>query len=1280
MASAGDIVFEMVLDDKGMVTGIKRAGSALKDFELQAKRSAKEAKDAGDKFEGFGHKFQSIVIGAGALRFALMDLHDVFVRLPMAILNTSGELEKMRVLMKGLSAEISELDKAAEGTKDFNYVINFAKNAPFDVKSMSDAFVKLKVAGIDPAAGSMEALVNSVAKFGGDGEVLKRASIAIQQMAGKGVISMEELRQQLGEAIPTAMQDMADGLGMTMAELSKAVKTGALQAGPALQAMFLQMQINSLGAAKEFMETWSGATSQLKTEWMLATETIANAGFAESSKDAVKDLVGMLRSPEFREFGTNLGLALGTAVKNIKDIVESIVRFRDEIGTVIKGLTLLWITTSAAPSIGKWASKAIGDLGNFANQRKIQINNIAVGERANNLRMQQQLTEQLAAERSAMMQSQINNSRKLADEQAAMRARIANRRAEIDQEAALGQQQLAQAKALQAKLDAVRGGVALPGQKGLSSRADVSAQIADLNAQAAASNQRKLESLRELTQEQLQSRQVQQSLKAEIEAQNAQLVTNAATLKASTAAQVQYAAKTGLTAIALKGVAAAQVGFNTVLGLMGGWIGLSVTALMGLAYWYSKVASDAEASAIRQMNAAKGVSSQEGLIQAQKELANEKKELARQQGIANTPGRFSADTLGAGRSDIEATKVKIEKLEKEISQSTRNVRKIIASDAAAVVNREMDESAEQIIAKTKEKAAALNKAASEQRRKVKEGSKEENEIRKQLSRDKQKILEEGVAAELKDVKAREKIAQFNLGLLAKDEQERATRLEVYEAIVGRRERLEEKLKSAQNPGGAVFNNLSDPKSEKSGAAIKRGKAETNSDSENFLKRLKEQREEIQLTLSQLTSLDSSIDIAATESARLKAKLANIDSDKSYIPQDKKNKEAIKRLAAQKEIDRKALKEAIDVNAENVKGQQQIDIRKKIIDETRQFGVDYESAMSVLENPDLSGMGKREMQLKKFFATLQDGGKSTEVVRAQFAALQTTEEAMMTKAKGLDAAESITSMRENLKKLGEEEIGLSLEVVRARRLMREEDYRKEMQEKIKNLSAIAGKEKEALQAQQDLNNEMALRNKKVIEETKTPVEKLGDQWKDTARAMQDATAKWATSSMDSITELVTTGETSFSKLANSIIRDLARIAVEKAMSGAVSSAASWAGGFLGSMFANGGIMTSMGSLPLEKYASGGIANSPQVAIFGEGRMNEAYVPLPDGRTIPVTMTGGGGGGSNVVSISINVSQGSPDNQQSSGADAGAWKEMANKVRGVVVDELVKQKRPGGALYS
>jgi lambda family phage tail tape measure protein len=60
------------------------------------------------------------------------------------------------------------------------------------------------------------------------------------------------------------------------------------------------------------------------------------------------------------------------------------------------------------------------------------------------------------------------------------------------------------------------------------------------------------------------------------------------------------------------------------------------------------------------------------------------------------------------------------------------------------------------------------------------------------------------------------------------------------------------------------------------------------------------------------------------------------------------------------------------------------------------------------------------------------------------------------------------------------------------------------------------------------------------------------------------------------------------------------------------------------FANGGIMTSYGKLSLSRYANGGVAYGPQLALFGEGRRPEAYVPLPDGRSIPVSLRGSTGG--------------------------------------------------------
>jgi hypothetical protein len=89
-----------------------------------------------------------------------------------------------------------------------------------------------------------------------------------------------------------------------------------------------------------------------------------------------------------------------------------------------------------------------------------------------------------------------------------------------------------------------------------------------------------------------------------------------------------------------------------------------------------------------------------------------------------------------------------------------------------------------------------------------------------------------------------------------------------------------------------------------------------------------------------------------------------------------------------------------------------------------------------------------------------------------------------------------------------------------------------------------------------------------------------------------------------------------------------------------------GNFFSGLFADGGIMTPGGPAQLRRYAAGGVADHPQFAMFGEGSTPEAYVPLPDGRSIPVTMQGGqrAGAGYSVVnnmSVTVNGSGGTRD---------------------------------------
>jgi tape measure domain-containing protein len=45
------------------------------------------------------------------------------------------------------------------------------------------------------------------------------------------------------------------------------------------------------------------------------------------------------------------------------------------------------------------------------------------------------------------------------------------------------------------------------------------------------------------------------------------------------------------------------------------------------------------------------------------------------------------------------------------------------------------------------------------------------------------------------------------------------------------------------------------------------------------------------------------------------------------------------------------------------------------------------------------------------------------------------------------------------------------------------------------------------------------------------------------------------------------------------------------------------------------------MPITPFANGGLVNGPTLGLVGEGKYNEAIVPLPDGRSIPVKVAGG-----------------------------------------------------------
>jgi tape measure domain-containing protein len=90
----------------------------------------------------------------------------------------------------------------------------------------------------------------------------------------------------------------------------------------------------------------------------------------------------------------------------------------------------------------------------------------------------------------------------------------------------------------------------------------------------------------------------------------------------------------------------------------------------------------------------------------------------------------------------------------------------------------------------------------------------------------------------------------------------------------------------------------------------------------------------------------------------------------------------------------------------------------------------------------------------------------------------------------------------------------------------------------------------------------------------------------------------------------------------------------------------------------------------KFANGGIVTGPTMGLIGEGRYNEAVVPLPNGRSIPVEL----GGASAATNVIVNVDA----KGTSVAGDQGAAQSLAKDLASVVDQRIIYHKRAGGLL--
>lgn len=182
---------------------------------------------------------------------------------------------------------------------------------------------------------------------------------ALSQIASKGTVSMEELRQQLGDRLPGALQIMADGIGVSSAELIKLVENGELSStalvgfAGELEKRFGPQLAGSLGSLNAELGRFTNAAFE-------AQIAFANGGFLEGFTGLIRTATETIQSADFQTFLQNLGLVIsgafkvaGAAIKNFQAVFTVLVAF-----ATVKALPVIIATAASVLNFGVQMARA----------------------------------------------------------------------------------------------------------------------------------------------------------------------------------------------------------------------------------------------------------------------------------------------------------------------------------------------------------------------------------------------------------------------------------------------------------------------------------------------------------------------------------------------------------------------------------------------------------------------------------------------------------------------------------------------------------------------------------------------------------------------------------------------------------------------------------------------------------------------------------------------------------------------------------------------------------
>jgi D-alanyl-D-alanine carboxypeptidase len=197
--------------------------------------------------------------------------------------NQIQSLVKAMLELEPLQRRLNFLGGSKEGGKaELNYAMNTAKALNVPAKAATQAYSQIAIAARgtklegEGARDLFEGISASLGALGISGQDAELVFMAYTQMLSKGKISMEELRQQLGERFPPAMGIFAKALDISIPQLIEMSSAGSLLAEEVLPKVAKQLKIDYSGAAKG-AEGFSISLTRLQNIGMEMSIKLVNA-------------------------------------------------------------------------------------------------------------------------------------------------------------------------------------------------------------------------------------------------------------------------------------------------------------------------------------------------------------------------------------------------------------------------------------------------------------------------------------------------------------------------------------------------------------------------------------------------------------------------------------------------------------------------------------------------------------------------------------------------------------------------------------------------------------------------------------------------------------------------------------------------------------------------------------------------------------------------------------------------------------------------------------------